>query len=147
MDEAEKIKRSFPLGQSSGNTYKAVNTRGEQVVFTHAQVKEILEPRVDELAQLISEALNDSGVHLGSEQMIYLSGGGLAMMNGAVHYLGSEDRLGHAVRLPKVRAPKLEKPMYNSVTGLLDLVISTLEQDEDAGLWNKLIRKLKKDNR
>ena len=124
----EKIKRPYiySLG-SDEETFDIPAVDGQKAVsFTRAQVSEMILPRVDEIAEEIQKALEESGVRLGNWSNIYLTGGGLAINRGGRDYLSG--KLGRPVRdIPK-RTTKLNSHTYSSTLGLMDLIIDTMEQ-------------------
>ena len=84
----------------------------------------MLEPRVDEIADMIQECIDDSGIKLGSWSTIYLTGGGLSLNRGGRDYLSA--KLEKPVRDTVKRTIKLSSPIYASAMGLMDLIIDTI---------------------
>lgn len=128
-DAEEKIKRKYTFGvELAGESYDLPGVDGQKPCsFTRQQVSDIILPRVDEIAEEIQKALDDSGIRLGQWSKIYLTGGGLAFNRGGKDYLGSKLG-GRTVRdIPKHTAT-LSSHAYSSALGLMDLIISTLEQ-------------------
>ncbi len=127
MSAAEQIKRSYVYGMSTiSQTYDVSSGEGvKSQSFTHDQVAAVLEPRVDELADMIRDCMADSGVKLGNWSAIYLTGGGLSLNRGGRDYLAS--KLDKPVRETVKRTIKLSSPIYASAMGLMDLVIDTIE--------------------
>jgi len=137
MTMAEQIKRSYIFGMPGGDTIEAVGENGRPMSFSREDIARVLEPRVDEIAEMIREELNHSGVRLGSWSNVYLTGGGLALMRGGREYLASQ--LERPVRAPTPKAAKLNSPVYSSALGLMDLVFETIEQQvENRGVLDKL---------
>ena len=126
MAQCEQIKRGYVFNTSGEDKQEAAEG-GE--AFTHEQVARVLEPRVDEIAEMIQDCIDHSGVRLGSWSNIYLTGGGSAPMNGGRVYLSNQ--LGRAVRQPAAKTAKLNSPIYSSALGLVDLVFETLESSEE----------------
>lgn len=126
MAQCEQIKRGYAFNTSGEDKQEAAEG-GE--AFTHEQVARVLEPRVDEIAEMIQDCIDHSGVRLGSWSNIYLTGGGIAPMNGGRVYLSNQ--LGRAVRQPAAKTAKLNSPIYSSALGLVDLVFETLESSEE----------------
>lgn len=127
LSAAENIKRSYVYGISTiTQTYDVSGGEGiKSESFSQDQVAAVLEPRVDELADMIKECLSDSGVKLGNWSTIYLTGGGLALNRGGRDYLAS--KLDKPVRETIKRTIKLSSPIYASAMGLMDLIIDTIE--------------------
>jgi len=84
----------------------------------------VLEPRVEEIAEAIHDAVKGSGVRLGNWSVAYLTGGGLAINRGGRDFLSA--KLDRPVRELPRKTGKLSSPVYTSVLGLLDLIIDTL---------------------
>ncbi len=128
MAQCEQIKRGYVFN-TSGEDKQETAEGGQGETFTHEQVARVLEPRVDEIAEMIQDCIDHSGVRLGSWSNIYLTGGGIAPMNGGRVYLSNQ--LGRAVRQPAAKTAKLNSPIYSSALGLVDLVFETLESSEE----------------
>lgn len=130
---AEKIKRDFVYGIATPDTsYEApAADGGKPQVFERDAVAAVIEPRVDEIAELIAKSLEDSGVRLGNWSNVYLTGGGLAFNRGGRDYLGG--KLGKPVRETPKRTTKLNNPVFSSALGLMDLVINSMEQSRQRG--------------
>lgn len=129
MPAAEQIKRSYIYGPSApqGQTYSVSSTdNGVPQTFTQEQVAEVLEPRVEELAEAVDVCIKDSGVRLGQWSTIYLTGGGLSMNRGGRDFLAG--KFERPVRDTPKRTMKLNSPIYSSSLGLMDLIIDTIEQ-------------------
>lgn len=127
MEQAEQIKREYVYGISTiTQSYTATaveNTKSQ--TFTQDQVAEVLEPRVDEIADMIKECIDESGIKLGNWSNVYLTGGGLCLNRGGKDYLSA--RLSRPVRDTAKRTVKLASPVYASAMGLLDLIADTIE--------------------
>ena len=124
----DKIKHAYVFGISTpGETYDVPSTDGQTTVsFTREQVSEIILRRVDEIAEEIKKALDDSGLKLGNWSNIYLTGGGLAFNRGGKDYLAS--KLGRPVRETPKRTVRMNSHVYSSTMGLMDMIIETMEQ-------------------
>jgi hypothetical protein len=94
--------------------------------FTRDEVTEIITARVDEIAEEIQAAIDDSGIKLGNWSNIYLTGGGLSFNRGGKDYLSN--KLGRPVRDVPKRTTKMNSHAYSSTLGLMDLIIDTIEQ-------------------
>ena len=133
----EQLKRNYVFSNSeSGQEPPAQTVQGR--TFTHREVADVLEPRVDELAEMIQDCIEHSGIHLTSYSHIYLTGGGIAMMNGGRVYLSA--RLEQTVRQAQNRSAKLKLPIYASTLGLADLVF---EAQEAPGESQSVIERIK----
>lgn len=124
---AEQIKRDYVYGISTiTQSYSVSSGDGVKTeTFSQDQVAAVLEPRVDEIAELIKECITDSGIKLGNWSTIYLTGGGLSLNRGGRDYLAG--RLDKPVRETIKRTIKLSSPIYASAMGLMDLIIDTIE--------------------
>ena len=136
----EKVKQPFVYSMSAtGETYEIPATNeSEARSFTREEVSPIITARVDEIAQEIKTAIEESGVKLGNWSNVYLTGGGLAFNRGGKDYLSS--RLGRPVRDTPKRTVKMSSPIYSSTMGLMDLIIDTMEQQRQpaSGIGGKL---------
>ena len=94
--------------------------------FTREQVAEVIEPRVDEIAEAIDQTIKESGIKLGNWSNIYLTGGGLSFNRGGKDYLAG--KLQQPVRDTPKRTTKLNSHAFSSTLGLMDLIIDTMEQ-------------------
>ncbi len=136
----EKIKQPYVYSASAtAETYDipAMNDQPAQS-FTRDEVAPIITARVDEIAEEIRKALDESGVKLGNWSNVYLTGGGVAFNRGGKDYLSS--KLGRPVRETPKRTVKMSSPIYSSTMGLMDLIIDTMEQQRQpaSGVAGKL---------
>lgn len=124
----EKIKHTYVYGISTpGETYDIPAENGEAPKsFSRDQVTGIITARVDEIAEEIKSAINESGIKLGTWSNIYLTGGGLSFNRGGKDYLAS--KLGRPVRETPKRTVRMNSHVYSSTMGLMDLIIETMEQ-------------------
>ena len=127
LSGAEQIKRDYVYGISTINQSYAVSSGDglKTETFTQDQVAAVLEPRVDEIAELIKGCISESGIKLGNWSTIYLTGGGLCLNRGGRDYLAG--KLDKPVRETIKRTIKLSSPVYASAMGLMDLIIDTIE--------------------
>ena len=127
LASAEQIKRDYVYGLSKiSQSYDVSSGDGiKSETFTQEQVAEVLEPRVDEIAEMIKTSIEESGIKLGNWSAIYLTGGGLILNRGGRDYLSG--KLDKPVRETIKRTIKLSSPIYASAMGLMDLIIDTIE--------------------
>lgn len=127
MEQAEQIKREYVYGISAiSQTYTAkTSDTAKSQTFSQDEVANVLEPRVDEIAEMIDQCIEDSGIKLGNWSNIYLTGGGLCLNRGGRDYLSA--KLNRPVRDTVKRTVKLSSPVYASAMGLLDLIADTIE--------------------
>ena len=128
MAAAEQIKRQYVYGLATpGETYDVPGIDGQKPLsFPRDKVTEIIEPRVDEIAEEIVKAIDESGIKLGNWSNIYLTGGGLSFNRGGKDYLSG--KLDRPVRDTPKRTTKLNSHAFSSTLGLMDLIIDTIEQ-------------------
>ena len=125
---AEQIKRAYVYGLSTGSTtFEGVTRDGESKTFTYEEVGKVLQPRADEICEAIRDAIKESGARLGNWSPVYITGGGLALNKGGKDLLSA--KLDKPVRDLPHKAVKLSNPSYSSTLGLLDLVISTYDNE------------------
>ncbi len=136
----EKIKQPFIYSMSATPETYEIPAMNDQPArsFTRDEVAPIITGRVDEIAEEIKKALEESGVKLGNWSNIYLTGGGVAFNRGGKDYLSS--KLGRPVRDTPKRTVKMSSPIYTSTMGLMDLIIDTMEQQRQpaSGVAGKL---------
>ncbi len=128
LSAAEEIKRQYVFGLAAPDTTYDVPAAegGKPMTFTREQVGEIIEARVDEIAEEIQKAVDQSGIKLGNWSNIYLTGGGLSFNRGGKDYLSG--KLERPVRETPKRTTKLNSHAFSSTLGLMDLIIDTIEQ-------------------
>ncbi|MGN0794076.1 MAG: cell division FtsA domain-containing protein [Aristaeellaceae bacterium] len=136
----EKVKQPFVYSMSATPETYEIPANGDQPArtFTREEVSPIITAKVDELAEEIKTALEESGVKLGNWSNVYLTGGGLSFNRGGKDYLSS--KLGRPVRDTPKRTVKMSSPIYSSTMGLMDLIIDTMEQQRQpaSGVAGKL---------
>ena len=133
LESAEQIKREYVYGISTiSQSYTVTGGDGVKAdTFTQEQVAEVLEPRVDEIAEMIKECIDESGMKLGDWSNIYLTGGGLSLNRGGRDYL----------------AAKQEKPVRDTVKRrLMPLPCSQVQEvlPELQFPWEKRIMRQRK---
>ena len=111
---------------------------GQPETFSGEQVSMIVDARVDEMLEMIDEAIKKSGIRLGNWSNVYMTGGGLMPMAGARVYAAS--KLSRNVREAAAKTVKLKPAqIYASGSGLLELVYNTIElEEQDEGLFDKI---------
>lgn len=127
MELAEQIKREYVYGVTAVQQSYTVNV-GDGVkteTFTQEQVSAVLEPRVEEIAEMIKNCIDESGMKLSDWSNIYLTGGGLSLNRGGKDFLAS--CLNRPVRDTIKRTARLSSPIYSSAMGLLNLIVETVE--------------------
>ena len=140
LKDAENIKRQYVYGLAAPNTvYDVPGVDGQKPLsFPREQVAEIIEARVDEIAEEIIRAIDESGIKLGNWSNIYLTGGGLSFNRGGKDYLSG--KLEKPVRDTPKRTTKLNSHAFSSALGLMDLIIDTIEHQHQpaSGFFGKI---------
>ena len=128
FDMCEKIKRSYTFNAPK-NTQIEVQGEDGPETFSGETVSMIVDARVDEMLEMIDEAIKKSGIRLGNWSNIYFTGGGLMPMSGARVYAAS--KLSRNVREAATKTVKLKPAqIFASGSGLLELVYNTIELEE-----------------
>ena len=130
LESAEQIKREYVYGISTiSQSYTVSGGEGVKTeTFTQEQVAAVLEPRVDEIADMIQECINDSGIKLGSWSTIYLTGGGLILNKGGKDFLAG--KLHRIIREAQRTNNKMTSHVFSSAVGLTILVVTTQEEQK-----------------
>ena len=141
---SEKIKRAYTFNAPKNTQIEVQGENGQMESFSGEQVSMIIDARVDEMLEMIDDAVKKSGIRLGNWSNVYFTGGGLMPMNGARVYAAG--KLARNVREAAVKTVKLKPAqIYASGSGLLELVYNTIEQEEqDEGLFDRIKRVFKK---
>lgn len=144
FDMCEKIKRSYTFNAPKNTQIEVQGENGQMESFSGEQVSMIVDARVDEMLEMIDEAIGKSGIRLGNWSNVYFTGGGLMPMAGARVYAAG--KLSRNVREAAAKTVKLKPAqIYASGSGLLELVYNTIEQEEqDEGLLDRIRRLFKK---
>ena len=99
---------------------------GSVVTFPREFVRDTVENVTDELIGMIQETLQDANDKLAARSQVYLTGGGLVNMRGSKEYLA--EKLERPVKIPVVRAARLNNPRFSSSLGLMDLVFDSVDR-------------------
>ena len=144
FDMCEKIKRAYTFNAPKNTQIEVQGENGQMESFSGEQVSMIIDARVDEMLEMIDDAVKKSGIRLGNWSNVYFTGGGLMPMNGARVYAAG--KLARNVREAAAKTVKLKPAqIYASGSGLLELVYNTIEQEEqDEGLFDHIKRVFKK---
>ena len=144
FEMCEKIKRSYTFNAPKNTQIEVQGENGQMESFSGEQVSMIVDARVDEMLEMIDEAIGKSGIRLGNWSNVFFTGGGLMPMAGARVYAAG--KLSRNVREAAAKTVKLKPAqIYASGSGLLELVYNTIEQEEqDEGLLDRIRRLFKK---
>ncbi len=144
FDMCEKIKRAYTFNAPKNTQIEVQGENGQMESFSGEQVSMIIDARVDEMLEMIDDAIKKSGIRLGNWSNVYFTGGGLMPMAGARVY--AVGKLSRNVREAAAKTVKLKPAqIYASGSGLLELVYNTIEQEEqDEGLLDRIKRVFRK---
>ena len=140
FEMCEKIKRAYTFNAPKNTELEVQAEDGQMETFSGEQVSMIVDARVDEMLEMIDDAVKKSGIRLGNWSNIYFTGGGLMPMAGARVYAAG--KLSRNVREAAAKTVKLKPAqIYASGSGLLELVYNTIEMEEqDEGLFERIKR-------
>ena len=129
FDMCEKIKRSYTFNAPKNTQIEVQGENGQLESFSGEQVSMIVDARVDEMLEMVDDAIKKSGIRLGNWSNVYFTGGGLMPMSGARVYAAG--KLSRNVREATAKTVKLKPAqVYASGSGLLELVYNTIEMEE-----------------
>ena len=140
FDMCEKIKRSYTFNAPKNTQIEVQGENGQTETFDGEQVSMMIDARVDELLEMIDDAIKKSGIRLGNWSNVYFTGGGLMPMAGARVYAAG--KLSRNVREAAAKTVKLKPAqVYASGSGLLELVYNTIElEEQDESLFERIKR-------
>lgn len=125
LTSAETIKKTYVFGVSAGDEDFTVPDRdGVNKTFSRQEVADVLEPRVEEIAEAVRDTIKGSGIRLGTSSVIYMTGGGLVINRGAREFVSVI--LDRPVRELPRKTGKMSSPIYTSALGVLDMTIDTM---------------------
>ncbi|MBQ2990701.1 MAG: hypothetical protein IJD60_05365 [Clostridia bacterium] len=144
FDMCERIKRSYTFNAPKNTQIEVQGENGQSETFDGEQISMIVDARVDELLEMVDEAIKKSGIRLGNWSNVYFTGGGLMPMPGARVY--ASGKLSRNVREAVTKTVKLKPAqIYASGNGLLELVYNTIEMEEqDESLFDRIKRIFRK---
>jgi len=144
FDMCEKIKRAYAFNSPKNTEIEVQGENGQTENFSGETVSMIIDARVDELLEMIDEAIKKSGIRLGNWSNVYFTGGGLMPMTGARVYAAS--KLSRNVREAAAKTVKLKPAqIFASGSGLLELVYNTIEMEEqDETLFDRIKKVFRK---
>ena len=144
FDMCERIKRSYTFNAPKNTQIEVQGENGQTETFDGDQISMIIDARVDELLEMVDEAIKKSGIRLGNWSNVYFTGGGLMPMAGARVY--ASGKLSRNVREAVTKTVKLKPAqIYASGSGLLELVYNTIElEEQDESLFDRIKRIFRK---
>ena len=105
FDMCEKIKRSYTFNAPKNTQIEVQGENGQMESFSGEQVSLIVDARVDEMLEMVDDAIKKSGIRLGNWSNVYFTGGGLMPMSGARVYAAG--KLSRNVREATAKTVKL----------------------------------------
>jgi cell division protein FtsA len=129
MNEAETVKRNYiftPDEFEEQSDPQVELEDGSVVAFPRKFVSEVIEQETDQIIDYIKEKLDYAEELITPKSQIFVTGGGLVNMRGSREYLS--EKLGRPVKIPMVKAARLNNPRYSNALGLMDQVFDAVEQ-------------------
>ena len=127
MEMAEEVKRKYSFGAGSAEI-SVQDPEGREVIILREQAAAVIEPRAAEIAEMVQNTIEGSGIRLNSRSTFYLSGGGMVLMRGGREFVSAV--VERPVKAPQPMAVKLNSPVYSAALGLLELVYESVTQME-----------------
>lgn len=129
MNEAETVKQGYiytPDQFEEQSDPQVELEDGSVVAFPRRFVSEVVEQETDRIIAYIRETLDYAEELISPKSQLYVTGGGLVNMRGSREYLS--EKLGRPVKIPMVKAARLNNPRYSNALGLMDQVFDAVEQ-------------------
>lgn len=129
MNEAETVKQGFiytPDQFEEQSDPQVELEDGSVVAFPRKFVSEVVEQETDRIIAYIRETLDYAEELISPKSQLYVTGGGLVNMRGSREYLS--EKLARPVKIPMVKAARLNNPRYSNALGLMDQVFDAVEQ-------------------
>src|SRR5699024_10323109 len=136
------IKRTYQLMpdplDAPKSTIVLADEYGSRIEIPRNAAREAIERSLNEQCALIEKTVREASAHTGPRSQIYLTGGGIAMMNGGPKY--QANKRSRPMRSPASKAVNINTPTHTSIIGLVDLVLDTIEQrtPQDESLHGRL---------
>lgn len=133
FDMCEKIKRAYTFNAPKNTQIEVQGENGQMESFSGEQVSMIIDARVDEMLEMIDDAIKKSGIRLGNWSNVYFTGGGLMPMAGArVYAAGKLSRnVREAAQKRSSSSPRRFTPAAADCSNWYTIPSSREEQDED----------------
>ncbi len=138
---AEQAKRRYTFLEDYQDSVELLRTPDGSRSVPRAEIQYMLEERAKELCFMIDDAMHELRVPLGSETVLYLTGGGIAMMRGSREYL--EEMLGMPVKKDMPWMPRMNSPNYASVFGTLEFILHAGGETALQPLESSVLRRVK----
>lgn len=127
IETAEQVKRRYVFLQEPLSSTEIVRTPTGAKRVDHGAIELIIEARAGELVSMIRAALKEMGISSEASPVTYLTGGGIAMMKGAIDYLKRGLQLSIQRDTPWVA--DMDTPNYTSAFAALDFVLRAIGDD------------------
>ncbi len=127
IETAEQVKRRYVFLQEPLSSTEIVRTPTGAKRVDHGAIELIIEARAGELVTMIRAALKEMGISSEASPVTYLTGGGIAMMKGAIDYLKRGLQLSIQRDTPWVA--DMDTPNYTSAFAALDFVLRAIGDD------------------
>lgn len=126
--EAESLKHKVVLSwdANEGDTYE-IQGRDFISSFSAVSTNQIVEDRLDMIANYILKCLERCEFEFPEYIPIYMTGGGVNYLKGSRDYLSR--KLGRRVELVAPNLPHISRPDYSAEIGLLDVALECQEND------------------
>ncbi len=126
-EQAEEIKRGVSLTeQSDDDVFEVTCDDGSVKEISANEVSEIVKYRIKQIGKTILKCFDESDIELPEQSKIYITGGGIDYIDGALELLG--ETIGKEVveLVPPVAG--LDKPHLSSTVSLLDMALKKNKQ-------------------
>lgn len=132
--EALRMENTINLNfEAADSAVYMVNVEKGTKTYKAADVNNAVLRHLDELVEFVDQTINSASSLVSDTTPIYLTGGGICGIKGAIMYL--EQKLKRRIRVCALEIPNYNKPYYTSVFSLLDVAH---EINENSSIWNKL---------
>lgn len=135
---AEHVKRRFAFSKDYEDSEELLRTPQGTLSVRRSEIQFILEERAKETCFMIDDALRE--LQMKGAPVVYLTGGGFAMMRSSHEYL--TEMLGLTVRKDMPWMPRMNSPNYASVYGTMEFILhageDTALQPADGGMFSRL---------
>lgn len=129
LSVAEEIKRKYTLAEPFVDLIEIESEDEEEpLTFDRREVGDVLEPRVEEILEWVSEAFEKSDFELLPRASCYLTGGGLANMRGGREYVSQ--KISRTIKAPLPRHAKWGSHTYASSMALLEMALEAALSDK-----------------
>lgn len=142
IEDAEKLKRRYSFGLYTEDIdlkdyVKTVS--GKLMQFSHRDIQNIIDERVEYLTTIVYNEIVDAGVALSNKSKMFLTGGGVSMMQGIIAFM--EKTMPIPVVLCKTNVVNYLMPTYHTTLGL---VSESFKISENESYYNEpsLIQKI-----